>query len=518
VSRMIELLDTTLRDGSQAAGISLSQRDRQSVLDVMDELGIPLTEAGSFSPAEAFFLNEAKAQETKLVAFGMTRRPGISPEEDERLRALAESDVSVVSLVGKADAAQTVTVLGVSRKENLSMIRDSVQMLVRAGKRVIFDAEHFFDGFYHDREYAMACLSAAEEADTLCLCDTKGGRLPEEVRGAVTAVRAAFPDKKLGIHAHDDCGMAVACSLAAVEAGCVHVQGTLLGLGERCGNANLATLAGLFTLKLGLDVLPVGRLSRLTHACRKLAGILNIPLPGNAPFVGINAFTHKAGMHIDGVLKEPSAFEQIAPSAVGNTRRLLASQQAGKALIWSMTRDRWPQLDKNDPDIRSLAELLKEKEEQGYRYEDADASLKLILHRELDHPQEYFTLEEFKIITDRTLGEQQTNRAVAVIKLSVGGNSALVAAEGDGPVHAMDIALRQALERFYPELMQVKLLDYKVHVIDSSSGSAARVQVAIQSGDSEKTWNTVGVSTDIIDASWQALVDSLAYKLMEEKL
>lgn len=521
---MIEILDSTLRDGAQAAGIAFSLRDKLGIIEELDRLGIGIIEAGNpFSnPKDAALYREAKSlrlSHARLAAFGMTRRHGVRAEDDANLAALLSAETPVVSVVGKTSLSQARGVLGVDPEENLDMIAESVAYLKEHGREVIFDAEHFFDACREDESYALRCLMAAQRAGAriLCLCDTRGGSLPWEVARVVRMVGEKIPGGHVGIHTHDDGGLAVASSLEAVQAGAVHLQGTLLGFGERCGNANLAVCISDLTLKMNCPVLPRSLLRLLTGTCRKVAEIANIRLPASMAYVGGSAFAHKGGMHIDGVKKDPEFFEHIDPRAVGNTRRLLASEMAGRALILDRLGERFPHVDKNDPRVVAVAQRVKERESLGYQYEDAEASLELIIQDVLQRKREYFAIREFKIITDRSLQADEASKAVAVIKVEVGGAGQLWAAEGQGPVHAMDLALRGALEKFYPTLADMRLLDYKVRVIDSASATAARVRVLIQSGDGAAIWNTVGASPDIIEASWQALVDSIVYKLMKDE-
>lgn len=519
---MIEVLDSTLRDGAQAAGMAFSLWDKVGILEALEQLGIGIIEAGNpFSnPKDAALYRElAKRHSTsRLSAFGMTRRPGVCTDADANLQALLSAETPVISLVGKTSLSQVQGVLGASPEENLDMIAESIAFLTDRGREVVFDAEHFFDAIQEDAAYALACLRAAHcaGARVLCLCDTRGGNLPAQIRQGVQTAQTVLPGVQMGIHAHDDAALAVANSLEAIQAGAVHLQGTLLGFGERCGNANLAVCMANLETKLHIPALPQGKLRSLTRACRKVAEIANIRLPASMAYVGSSAFAHKGGMHIDGVRKDPAHFEHVDPSQVGNSRRLLASEMAGRALILDRLGERYPQWGKDAPQVVEIARQVKEKESQGCQFEDAEASLELIIQGVLGQRQTYFTLQEFKIITDRNLQGEGSSKAVAVLKVAVGGKSQLWAAEGQGPVHAMDLALRGALETFYPALAGMRLLDYKVRVIDSASATAARVRVLIQSGDGQAIWNTVGASADIIEASWQALVDSISYKLMRD--
>jgi 2-isopropylmalate synthase len=521
---MLETLDTTLRDGAQAPGIAFSLQDKLAIVRTLDELGMGIIEAGNpgSNPKDAAFYEQVRTvplRHSRLAAFGMTCRAGVAAAQDAGLTALLQAQTPVVCVVGKASAFQVQEVLQVPLEENLRMIRDSLRRLSEAGREVIFDAEHFFDAWQDEPEYALACLRAAREggADCLALCDTNGGNLPEDIAAAVKAVHAAV-DCPIGIHTHNDCGLALAGALAAIQAGAEQVQGTLLGFGERCGNCDLATLAGIVQFNWGQPILAPGAMERLTPLCRRVAEIANIPLPDNHPLVGASAFAHKGGMHIDGVMKLPETFEYIDPEWVGNTRHFLVSEVAGRGVMAQRVRHLLPGADKHSPEVVALTQRVKELEGQGYQFEGAQASLELIIRKELGLYQPFFKLKEFKIVADRTLeAGAQTAHAVSVIKVEVDGKQSLSAGEGVGPVHAMDAALRQALQGFYPELVKAHLTDFKVRVIDGSVGTAALVRVLIQSTDGEEVWNTVGVSSDIIEASYLALVDSIEYKLMKDE-
>ena len=421
-----------------------------------------------------------------------------------------------VSIFGKSNAEDVRSVLGASLEENLRMIYESVDLLVRQGRKVIFDAEHFFDGYNEDKEYALAAITAAHEAGarTICLCDTNGGRLPGEIYDIISQLKSK--GFELGMHAHDDIGCGVANTLSAVQAGAVHVQGTLLGMGERCGNANLSAIIPTLMLKLGLDCIPPQKLCLLTKQARTVAEISNVVLPANLPYIGKMAFAHKAGMHIDALSKRPGAFEHIQPDAVGNKRRILLSELSGRSAVIKKLSAIAPELTKDAQITSALTERLKELEAEGYQFEGADASFELLVQRELGNLSEYFKLEQFKVIEEQVTGKTRTASS-AMLKLSVGNQSELTAAEGNGPVDALDEALRKALERFYPAIIDMHLVDYKVRVLDSKSATGARVRVLIESSDGKNYWVTVGVSPDIIEASAIALVESMVYKLYKDE-
>ena len=524
----VEILDTTLRDGAQAEGVSFSVNDKLRIVETLQSLGIAYIEAGNpgSNPKdraffEAFHKSGADLGDTRLAAFGSTRRKGVRPEDDAGLAALLEAGTDTVVVFGKVRPKEICEILGATTEENLAMLRDTVGYLRSKGRTVIYDAEHFFDGYRTDSGYALACLSTAAEsgAVTVVLCDTNGGTMPEAITEAVKAavglLAVSHPDVRIGIHCHNDAGLAVANSLAAVRAGATHVQGTLIGIGERCGNANLSTIIANLQLKYGITCLPDDRIARLTHAARSLAGTANLALPGNEPYVGVSAFSHKAGMHVDAVTKNPTTYEHVPPAAVGNSRRFLLSEIAGRSSVLSLMRRIRPGLDKNAPEVSSLLERFKALEHEGYSFEGAEASQTLLVCKELGIYKPFFHLEKMRISGEQPrVGEFS---ASAFIKIHVGADNEVTAGEGDGPVNAMDRALRKALEVFYPQIADVRLTDYKVRVLDTAA-TASKVRVLIESTDGDDVWTTVGVSTDILEASWQALVDSLEYKLMKASI
>lgn len=528
----IELYDTTLRDGAQGAGVSFTEADRLRVIHALDELGITYIEAGNFSIGSNDWEIFRRAGEiggtlknARLVAFGSTRRAGERAFDDAALRAIAKSDVPVVAVFGKSWAYQVEEVLRTTCEENLAMIADTIRFLKTAGKEVIFDAEHFFDGYSDSPSYALEVLSTAHAAgaDTLALCDTNGGMLPDIIGMTVSAVRAHLPAAKIAIHCHNDMGMAVACTLSAVLAGAAQIQGTVSGIGERCGNANLSTLIPLLQLKLGFGCVSDEQLTALTATTRAVNEIANLDFDEREPFVGSYAFTHKAGMHIDAVQKRPSTFEHIAPERVGNSRNMLISALSGRAALQEKMQAVLPGLTKDSPQVASVLAHVKAAEGRGYQYEDAEASLMLLIYEGLGLRRELFTVETFKVI----VGEPYTrgrgaavegSSCTAMLKITVDGAEEITAAEGCGPVNALDLALRRALIRFFPTLDRVRLTDYKVRVSGSDSATASVVRVFIESTDGTHVWRTVGVSADIIDASWQALLDAVEFYLLSGEL
>ncbi len=519
MSRIV-VLDSTLRDGAQGEGISFSVTDKLNIARALDDLGVDLIEAGNpgSNPKDLDFFKEARGIELKnaaLAAFGSTRRRGISCAEDEGLRSLLGAETPVVVIFGKSWDLHVKEVLKVSLEENLGMIRDTVAFLKAAGRRVIYDAEHFFDGFVADGEYAMSTLRAAAEAgaETLVLCDTNGGSLPDRV-GELSARVLKELGMPIGIHAHNDSGLAVANSMASVRAGATQVQGTLVGFGERCGNANLSTIAANLVLKMGHECLKPDSLPKLSRSTRRVAEIANVSFDEGLPYVGLHAFAHKGGMHVDAVTKTPISFEHVPPETVGNARRILTSEVSGRSVILDRVKRLDPTVTKESPLVAQVMRRLKEMERLGYQFESADASFDLLMRKAAGKYKAFFELGHY-----RTIGEEPTEgklSAQALVKIRVDGEDAISAAEGDGPVNALDLALRKALVKFYPALSTMRLTDYKVRVLDTQGASAASVRVLIESSDGEEAWTTVGVSTDIIEASWLALVDSIEYKLIND--
>ena len=520
--RQIFIYDTTLREGAQCTGLWLTVNDRLRILKMLDDIGVHFVEGGNPGAGEKehIFFEEAsklKLQNTHLVAFGSTHRHGVLPEEDPALRSLLEARTEYVCIFGKAWRFHIDNVLKVDEDENLRMIEETIEFLRSYGKKVIFDAEHFFDGYKEDPEFSIKVLRCAKAAgaESFVLCDTNGGCFPDEIQHIVSKVNMTFPDMPLGIHCHNDTGMADANTISAVLAGATMVQATLDGLGERCGNANLITTIANLSLKREYQTIPADKISMLTEVSQKFHSIGNVSGDPLAPYVGKNAFAHKAGMHIDGVLKAPSTFEHINPALVGGRRVTVLSDIAGKKAMAAKVHDLFPDVREKDFRIEKILEIVKEKELHGYSFSGADASLDLLVLKALGGFTPHFHLVAFKVMVE----EPHTENAVslATVEIEVDHETALTAAHGNGPVNALDAALRKALERFYPMLNEMYLTDFKVRVIDSQHATASEVRVIIESRDADSVWSTVGVSSDIINASWIALVDSIEYKLHRSK-
>ena len=512
----IELYDTTLRDGMQGEGMSLSAHEKVRVAHKLDELGIDLIEAGfpSSNPKE-LELFDLLARETfahaQIAAFGMTRRRDMRADQDPALQILADCFAPVCTLVGKTWGLHLEKVVKVDRQENLRMISESIEFLVAHGKRVVYDAEHFFDGFYDDGEYALACLRAAAQAgaDTITVCDTNGGTLPDGIATAVGAVAQglAGANVKVGIHCHDDAGCAVANTLAAVGAGADHVQGTMNGYGERCGNANLVTVIPNLQLKLGYECVSGEQLHQLTKSAHFFDELLNLTPNPDQPYVGRNAFAHKGGMHIAGVTADPLTFEHIDPDVVGNARELLVSELSGKGTVQARAAAAGIELDVGVAE--RVLERVKSLEHEGYHFEAADGSFELLLRKETGDYEPLFRIESWRsIVEKRADGLVETE---ATIKLWVDGERYVATAEGNGPVNALDAAMRAALTDIYPELEEIELSNFKVRILDSTKGTEAVTRVLLDSTDGEREWGTIGVSANVIEASWEALVDSLEF-------
>jgi len=521
--KKIYTLDTTLRDGAQAEKISFSVSDKLKIVKLLDELGVSYIEAGNPSSNIKdieFFKEVVKIplKNAKLAAFGSTRKVGLKVEDDINLIRLSQANTPVCVIFGKSWDLHVRDVLNTTLEENLLMIKESIEFLKKQGKEVIFDAEHFFDGYKNNPDYAIKVIKTAADsgADCIVLCDTNGGCFPEEVF-EMTKVACGEVNVDIGIHTHNDSGLAVANSLMAVSAGAIHVQGTLNGIGERCGNANLSTIIANLQIKKGYDVLKPENLSMLTSICTAIAEISNISISGT-PYVSKGAFSHKAGMHIDAVLKNPISFEHIDPKLVGNDRNFLVSEVAGKSAIMPIIKKVAPHLTKSSPEIATILDRLKELEYQGYQFEAAEASLEIEIRKALGLYELSFIVDRLRIMIEQNSERDLNGYSSAFIKVIVGNEVAITAADSDGPVHALDLALRQSLEKFYPVLRDVRLSDYKVRVLNSEGATGAKVRVLIESTDGVDSWTTVGVSTDVIMASKKALVDSIEYRLIKEKL
>ncbi len=520
----IEILDTTLRDGAQAEGISFSVNDKFQVVDTLVELGVRYIEAGNpgSNPKDREFYQKLKENPpqlggSRMAAFGSTRRKKLAVAEDEGLRDLLAAGTPVIVIFGKVWDLEVREILRCSMKENLAMIEETIAFCKEQGREVIFDAEHYFEARKANPEYAKKCLEAAAAggADVVCLCDTNGATMPEEAYEYTREVVELLPGVRIGIHCHNDTGLAVAGSMAAVRAGARHVQGTLNGIGERCGNANLSTIIANLQLKYELACIPQENLQLLAPLARRMADIANVTLPGGEPYVGMSAFSHKGGMHVDGVKKNPQTFEHVEPELVGNSRRFLLSEVSGRSAVLDLVHRVDPDLERDAPQVGRVLQKLKEMEHSGYQFEGAEASLELLICKELGLYQPFFNLEKLRIASEQP--RSGAFSAYTYIKILVDGVGEATAAEGEGPVNAMDQALKKAMEVFYPELTHVRLTDFKVRVINAEA-TASCVRTLIESTDGRRIWNTVGVSTDILEASWLALVDSLEYKLMRRQL
>ena len=514
----VKLFDTTLRDGAQTEGISFSLEDKIKIAKLLDELGIHYIEGGwpGSNPKDIEFfkaIKSVKLRNAKIVAFSSTRRPKIKVEDDKNIATLLAAETPAVAIFGKCWDFHVTEALKTTLEENLAMIKDTVSYAKKAGKEVIFDAEHFFDGYNHNPKYAMKCLKAAEEAgaDVLCLCDTNGIMLAYLAQKIINEVRPKVKTT-LGIHEHNDSACAVSVTGMAVHCGVTHVQGTINGYGERCGNADLCAIIPILKLKAGIDCVTDKQLKKLTEISRRVAEIANLPPSAHQPFVGRSAFSHKGGIHVSAVTKNPGTYEHIKPQLVGNERRVTVSELSGISNLLVKAKEYKVDLKKDSPEAKKLIKILKDMEHQGYSFEEGEASFELLLKRTLGLAKPFFILDDFLIETHKEGAHAPV--VTAHIKLRVKGKLQEATGTGDGPINAIDNALRKVLEDIYPEIKSVKLTDYKVRVLDSEAGTAAKVRVIIESSDETRSWGTVGVSTNVIEASWIALVDSIEYKLM----
>jgi 2-isopropylmalate synthase len=522
--RKIFIYDTTLRDGSQGEGISFSSGSKIKLALKLDEFGVDYIEggyAGSNPKDMEFFqaIRKHKLRHAKVAAFGSTRRADVAVAEDANVLRLLESGAPVVTIFGKTWQLHVAEVLKTSNDENRRMIADTVRFLKSHGREVIFDAEHFFDGYKDSPTFAMDMLKTAVEAGAhaVVLCDTNGGTLPHDVHGITLEVVKAFPTVMVGIHTHNDAELAVANSLEAVRAGAVQVQGTINGYGERTGNANLCAIIPTLELKMGCLAVPEGSLQQIRSLSTFVDDLVNVRHNPKAAYVGMSAFSHKAGMHVNAVQKIPRSFEHIEPEKVGNERRILISEGSGSSSVLLKAIEMGVDLKKSSPEVKDILESLKTLEKQGYTYEAADASFRMLVQKVLKKHKSFFELEGFRVIMEKE-GSGIPCVSEASVKVRVGEAVEHVVAEGDGPVNALDRALRKALARFYPEIEKVFLTDYSVRILDPEEATAAKTRVIIESSDGETHWGTVGVSVNIIEASWEALVDSVEYKLFcEEK-
>lgn len=520
MAKQITLYDTTLRDGTQGEQVNLTAEDKLRIARKLDDFGVHYIEGGwpGSNPKDARFFEMAGKilfHNSRLTAFGSTRRPQIGADADNNIRTLLNTEVETLTIFGKSWDLHASQILGVPLDENLAMIEDTLTYLKKRGREVIYDAEHFFDGCKHNRDYAFKTLTAAVNggADMIILCDTNGGTLPDEVDNIVSE---AIPLIKtpFGIHAHNDCGLALANSIVAVQLGATMVQGTINGYGERCGNADLIALIGNLEMKMGYDCVGPEKLKQLTELSRFVSEVANVPPLNQRPFVGKSAFAHKGGIHVSAIMKRPKSYEHIDPENVGNRRRILVSDLSGKSNIEYKAREMDIRLKELGNESRKIVYEIKKLEDQGYQFDAAEGSLELLIKKASGQFEEPFTLESFRVIIEKNHSGPSTSQAT--IKISVGNDQEITAAEGEGPVNALDNALRKALTKFFPNIQDMSLVDYKVRVIDGSEATAAKVRVQIETRDPREIWSTIGVSQNIIEASWQALVDSVQYKLSRE--
>jgi 2-isopropylmalate synthase len=518
----VDIYDTTLRDGCQAEDVAFSVHDKLRVVRYLDDLGVHYIEGGwpSSNPKEMAFFEQVRDLDLKhaqVAAFGSTHRAGMAVEDDPNVAGLLASGTDVITIFGKSWTFHVTEALNIPLERNLELIRDTLKYLKAHRSRVFYDAEHFFDGYRADPEYALATLQAAAEggADALVLCDTNGGSMPWDVERAMAAV-ARRVDVPLGIHCHNDSEMAVANSITAVLAGATQVQGTINGFGERCGNANLISVIANLELKVGVRCLPDGQVRRLKETSAGLYELANLPHAKRQPYVGESAFAHKGGVHVSAVEKNARTYEHVAPETVGNHRRVLISDYSGRANVLAKAKEFGIDLTDTATIPAEILSGLKDLEASGFQFEGAEASFELLIHKALGTHRRFFDLIGFRVIVEkRTAGEEDISEAT--VKVRVGEEEQLMAAEGDGPVNALDLALRAALSRFYPQINEFRLVDYKVRVLTGTHGTASRVRVLVESGDTHGTWGTVGVSTNVIEASYQALVDAIEYRLMRDQ-
>ncbi|UJX40519.1 citramalate synthase [Desulfovibrio sp. JY] len=530
--RRVLCYDTTLRDGTQAEDINLTTEDKLRIALKLDDLGLSYIEGGwpGSNPTDKRFFQEIQNYDLKyasIAAFGSTHNHRATAATDPNLKALVDSGAPVVTIFGKSWDIHVTEALGTTLPRNLELVSDSLAFLRQHFREVFFDAEHFFDGYKANPDYALTVLRRAQEAgaDVLVLCDTNGGTLPVEFRAIMSAVTAALPEARFGVHAHNDAGLAVANTLEAVELGAVQVQGTINGYGERCGNANLCTIIPSLALKCGIECLPEGKLELLTPTAHFVSEMVNQQPPSNQPYVGDGAFAHKGGVHVSAVVKNPRTYEHVTPETVGNARRVLLSDLSGQSNILYKAREFGFELDKNDPFVLELLTTIKEREALGYEYTAAEASYELLLNRVLGRARSYFTVTRYRVLDDNAY-ESVEPLTEATVMIKVGGKVKHTASTGRGPINALDKAIRKALRGFYPRLAEMRLLDFKVRVLSGTvedaecgrggCGTASHVRVLVESGDATKRWVTVGVSHNVIEASFQAMEDGINYKLFSD--
>jgi 2-isopropylmalate synthase len=518
----VKVYDTTLRDGTQAEDISFSVEDKLRITQKLDELGIHYIEGGwpGSNPRDVQYFREVQnipLVSAKIVAFGSTARKGVPPEKDANIRALLDAKTEIITIVGKSWDIHPLIAMDISLEENVELIVKSITFLKKHVPEVIYDAEHFFDGFKGNKEYALSTIKAAKEAgaDCIVLCDTNGGSLPFEIEEIIREVMGSITIP-LGIHIHNDTELAVANTIIAVKAGVTQVQGTINGHGERCGNANLCSIIPNLQLKMGIQCLSDDRLTKLKEVSRFVSELANLPHNKHQPYVGDSAFAHKGGLHVSAIRKSPLTYEHIKPELVGNTQRILISDLSGESNVLAKAEEFNIKLEKGNPVTKKIVTALKELENQGYQFEGAEGSFELLIKKAVGRHKKFFDLLGFRVIVEKR-GDDSPSVAEATIMVKVGDRVEHTAAEGNGPVNALDNALRKALEKFYPGLAEVRLIDYKVRVLSAQEGTGANTRVLIESWDGKTRWGTVGVSENIIQASWQALVDSIDYKLLKEE-
>jgi len=522
MEKKVLIYDTTLRDGTQAEGITVSVEDKLRIAEKLADFGVHYIEGGwpSSNPKDMEFFQEAKKlnlKNTKLTAFGMARRASLKVENDPQIQDLIKAETPAITIFGKSWDLHVTEALKTTLEKNLEMIYDSILYLKKYTDEVIFDAEHFFDGYKANPEYAIKVLKVAEEAgaDFLVLCDTNGGTLPNEIENIFKAVKEAGIKSKLGIHAHNDSDTAVWNSIVAVLNGAIQVHGTINGFGERCGNANLCSIIPNLSLKLGYETVPRENIKKLKEVSNFVADIVNMPVPKNMPYVGDSAFAHKGGVHASAVLKTPRSYEHILPEEVGNKRKILVSDLAGKSNIIYKARELGIEIDEKDERIAKIVQEIKRLENEGYHFEAAEASLEILIRKHLEGIKNYFDLDAYRVLIARRYTDKSPI-SEATVRIKIDNDYEHTASLGHGPVNALDRALKKALINKYPSLAEVELIDYKVRIVNETGGTAAKIRVLIESRDKEKKWGTVGVSDNIIEASWQAVVDSLIYKLIKD--
>jgi 2-isopropylmalate synthase len=518
----VKLYDTTLRDGCQAEDISFMVEDKVRIARKLDELGVHYIEGGwpGSNPKDIKFFREIRGislKQARVVSFGSTARAGTLPEEDRNLKSLINSKTDVVTIFGKSWDIHVKYALRIKLSENIKLISNTIKYLKKYFSEVFFDAEHFFDGFKADREYALQTVKEASKAgaDCIILCDTNGGTLPHQLSDAIKEVKKHITGTPLGIHTHNDSELAVANSITAVQLGISQVQGTINGIGERCGNADLCSIIPNLKLKLNCNCISKKQLVKIQEVSRFVYELANLQPLKHQPYVGSSAFAHKGGVHVSAIQRKPETYEHISPELVGNVQRVLISDLSGKSSIMQKAKEFKVNISSKDPVVHEIVERLKNLESQGFQFEGAEASFELLMMEALGTKRKYFELVGFRIINERRKGEHPVCEATIMVK--VGGRTEHTAALGNGPVNALDNALRKSLEKFYPQLKETELIDYKVRVLSTGEGTASNVRVLVETGDKKHKWGTVGVSKNIIEASWQALVDSINYKLYKDE-